>query len=65
MKTDLTPLCCPIRMALSVVRQHHACSVGKFAFMAGDQAATPPLGIRRLPRRTIMAHTVPHFACSD
>ena len=32
--------------------------------MAGDQADTPPLGVRRLPRRAIMARTVPHFACS-
>ena len=32
--------------------------------MAGDQANTPPLGVRRLPRRAIMACTVPHFAYS-
>src|SRR5438132_11787854 len=33
--------------------------------MVNDQTDTPPLGIRRLPRRTIMALTVPHFACSE
>src|SRR5438128_8946033 len=33
--------------------------------MIDDLTDTPPLGIRRLPRRTIMAFTVPHFACSE
>src|SRR6266508_6114611 len=33
--------------------------------MVDDQTDTPPLGIRRLPRRNIMALTVPHFACSE
>src|SRR5438105_3180232 len=33
--------------------------------MDDDQADTSPLGVRRLPRRAIMAHAVPHFACSE
>src|SRR5438128_568888 len=33
--------------------------------MDDDQADTSPLGVRRLPRRAIMARTVPHFACSE
>src|SRR6266508_2624656 len=33
--------------------------------MDDDQANTSPLGVRRLPRRAIMARAVPHFACSE
>src|SRR5207247_305034 len=33
--------------------------------MVNDQTDTTPLGIRRLPRRTIVALAVPHFACSE
>src|SRR5207237_3383792 len=54
MKTDLT---------LSIVRQHHA-NLGQH-LMDDDQADTSPLGVRRLPRRAIMARVVPHFTCSE
>src|SRR6266540_1151991 len=33
--------------------------------MAGNQTDTSPLEVRRLSRRAIMAHAVPHFACSE
>src|SRR5438128_3980081 len=33
--------------------------------MDDDQTDTLPLGIRRLSRRTIIALTVSHFACSE